>query len=72
MAGASGEFLRALFQDTLEMLALTWSSFRRYDTGRLEKAAALGHSIHKQEKELTARLLAARRTRRASGSSLAT
>lgn len=59
MSLAAAEFLRALFQDTLEMLSLTWSSFRRYDAGRLEKAAALGHSIHKQEKELSARLLAA-------------
>lgn len=59
MSTGSVESLRALFQDTLEMLALTWSSFRRHDPSRLEKAAALGRSIHKLEKELTARLLAA-------------
>lgn len=59
MTIASGDSLRALFQDTLEMLSLTWSSFRRHDPSRLEKAAALGRSIHKLEKELTAHLLGA-------------
>jgi Na+/phosphate symporter len=41
------------------MLALTWASFRRHDPSRLEKAAALGRSIHRLEKEVTARLLTA-------------
>lgn len=58
MTIAAAESLRALFQDTLEMLSLTWESFRRDDPSRLDKAAALGRSIHKLEKELTARFLA--------------
>jgi Na+/phosphate symporter len=54
-----GETLRPMFEDAIEMLALTWSSFRRHDTAALETAAALGRAIHKREKELTERLVAA-------------
>lgn len=59
MSIAAAESIRSLFQDTLEMLALTWASFRRHDASRLDKAAALGSAIHKAEKELTTRLLGA-------------
>jgi Na+/phosphate symporter len=54
-----GETLRPMFQDAIEMLGLTWSSFRRHDPAALETAAALGRTIHKREKELTERLVAA-------------
>ncbi len=58
MATASAELLLPMFQDTLEMLALTEASFQRHDPAGLELAAALGRSIHKREKDLTERLLA--------------
>jgi Na+/phosphate symporter len=50
--------LLPLFQDAIEMLALTRASFRRHDRRGLDTAAALGRSIHKREKELTELLLA--------------
>jgi len=58
MASVSGDAIRPMFQDALEMLRLTWASFRRPDVSALEKAATLGESIHTREKELTRLLLA--------------
>lgn len=58
MASVSGDGIRPMFQDALEMLRLTWASFRRHDVSALEKAATLGESIHAREKELTRLLLA--------------
>ncbi len=58
MASVSGDAIRPMFQDALEMLRLTWASFRRHDVSALEKAAMLGESIHAREKELTRLLLA--------------
>lgn len=58
MASVSGDGIRPMFQDALEMLRLTWASFRRHDVSALEKAAMLGESIHAREKELTRLLLA--------------
>ena len=58
MATISPDLLRPLFQDALEMLSLTWSSFRRHDAAALDKAEALGRGIHEREKELTEGLLA--------------
>lgn len=58
MATQTEEELRALFQDALEMLGLTWQSFRRYEVAALERADALGRQIHAREKELTRRLVA--------------
>jgi len=59
MTTASGELLRPLFQDAIEMLSLTCASFRRHDAKTLDTAASLGRSIHKREKELTEHLLGA-------------
>jgi phosphate uptake regulator len=59
MATASAELLQPMFQDALEMLALTWAAFRRHDAAGRDLAAALGRSIHKREKDLTERLLTA-------------
>lgn len=53
------ENLRPLFQDALEMLSLTWRSFRAHDARPLDTAEALGRGIHKREKELTEGLVAA-------------
>ena len=58
MAIASGELTLPLFDDAVEMLALTVQAFLRGDSAPLDAAAALGRSIHKREKELTERLLA--------------
>jgi len=58
MSGTSIESLHALFQDTLEMLSLTWASFRRHDAAALAKAESLGRDVHRREKELTQRFLA--------------
>ncbi|HET7876418.1 MAG TPA: hypothetical protein VFN71_12940 [Methylomirabilota bacterium] len=59
MATLAADLLLPMFQDTLEMLGLTWVSFRHHDPARLEIAEALGRSIHKREKDLTERLLGA-------------
>lgn len=59
MTTPHAEPLRALFEDTLAMLALAWASFRRSDPAGLAKAEALGRDVHQREKELTRRLLAA-------------
>ncbi len=59
MSPSAGDPLVSMFQDALEMLSLTWASFRRHDPAALDKAAALGRDIHKREKDLTERLLVA-------------
>lgn len=59
MGTTSTEALRGLFGDTLEMLRLTWASFRRHDASTLAKAEALGRDVHRREKELTQDFLAA-------------
>lgn len=51
------EELRELFDETLEMLRLTWTSFRRHERAALDKAEALGRAVHRREKELTQRFL---------------
>ena len=56
---ASGDPLLSMFQDVLEMLALTRASFKRHDPAALDKAAALGRDIHKREPDLTEQLLTA-------------
>ena len=56
---ASGDPLLSMFQDVLEMLALTRASFKRHDPAALDKAAALGRDIHKREQDLTEQLLTA-------------
>jgi Na+/phosphate symporter len=53
-----GDPLLSMFQDVLEMLALTWTSFGRHDAAALDKASALGRDIHGREKSLTEQLLA--------------
>ena len=58
MSAISPDLLRPLFQDALEMLSLTWSSFRRHDSPALDKAESLARGIHAREKELTEGLLA--------------
>jgi Na+/phosphate symporter len=55
----AADLLRPMFRDVIEMLDLACAAFRRQDAAGLEVAAALGHAVHKQEKELTERLLAA-------------
>jgi len=59
MDGATIDLLLPMFQDAVEMLALTRASFRAYDSGRVEVAIAIGRSLHKRERELTERLVAA-------------
>jgi Na+/phosphate symporter len=59
MMDRTAELLLPMFQDTIEMLSLSWASFRLGDPGQVDVAAALGRAIHKHEKELTERLLAA-------------
>ncbi len=59
MATPSSDLLLPMFQDVLEMLSLSWASFRRHDAASLGVAEALGRGIHKREKELTERLLTA-------------
>lgn len=59
MAISCGDLPLPMFQDTLEMLALVRTSFRGHDPAALDLAAALGRTVHKQEKDLTERLLAA-------------
>ena len=59
MVTSAGDALLPMFQDVIEMLALTRVSFNRHDAAGRETAAALGRSIHKREKELTQELLAA-------------
>jgi Na+/phosphate symporter len=54
----TGELLYPMFQDALEMLALTRASFLEPDDGILDTASALGRSVHKQETELTETLIA--------------
>jgi Na+/phosphate symporter len=51
------DLLRPMFRDTLEMLSLAWSAFKRQDATGLDLADALGEAIHKHEQELTERLL---------------
>jgi len=58
MAIASGDLTLPLFDDAVEMLALTSRAFHERDATALDSAATLGLSIHKREKELTERLLA--------------
>ena len=58
MTTSSADSLRVLFQDALEMLALTRASFRRHDAAALAKAETLGRDVHLREKELTQRFLA--------------
>ena len=55
---ASGDLLRPMFRDVIEMLDLACAAFRRRDVTGLDVAASLGQAVHKQEKELTERLLA--------------
>jgi Na+/phosphate symporter len=59
MTGPSAEAIQGLFQDTLEMLRLTWASFRRHDAQGLGKAEVLARDVHQREKDLTRRLLGA-------------
>jgi len=59
VVSGGNEALRALFEETLEMLSVTWASFRRHDAQALDRAALLGRGIHKREKELTQLLLRA-------------
>jgi phosphate uptake regulator len=57
MMSPTGELLYPMFQDALEMLTLTRSSFLDPDDAMLDTASALGRSVHKQENELTEGLL---------------
>jgi Na+/phosphate symporter len=50
--------LQTVFDEAIDMLSLTGASFRRHDPQMLEPAEALGRSIHKREKDLTALLVA--------------
>jgi len=59
MAHTTADLLLPMFHDAVEMLSLTRASFRRYDAAQVDVAMALGRAIHKQERELTERLLAA-------------
>jgi Na+/phosphate symporter len=59
MTGSFADAIHALFQDTLEMLGLVWTSFRRHDSAALAKAETLARDVHQREKELTQRLVAA-------------
>jgi len=59
MGASTGDLLLPMFRDALQMLSLTWESFHGRDPGKMDMAAVLGGAIHKQEKELTERLLAA-------------
>lgn len=45
--------LQAMSQQTLEMLELTWKSFRKQYTPPLELAEKLGREVHQREKALT-------------------
>jgi Na+/phosphate symporter len=57
--------LRAMSRQTLEMLELTWKSFRKQDMGPLELAEKLGREVHQREKALTE--LAVKRSARQAG-----
>lgn len=59
MMSPTGELLYPMFQDALEMLALTRASFLDADGAVLDTASALGRSVHKRENELTEGLLTA-------------
>lgn len=59
MMSPTGELLYPMFQDALEMLALTRASFLETDGAVLDTASALGRSVHKRENELTEGLLTA-------------
>jgi hypothetical protein len=61
MTPSTAELLLPMFRDTLEMLSLTWASFRTHDLSAVDVAASLGRIVHKHEKELTERLIAAPR-----------
>jgi phosphate uptake regulator len=58
MVSPAAELLYPMFQDALEMLALTRTCFLEHDLDALNTASALGRSVHKQENELTEGLLA--------------
>lgn len=58
MVSPAVEQLYPMFQDALEMLALTRTSFLEHDLEALNTASALGRSVHKRENELTEGLLA--------------
>ncbi len=58
MTHATADLLLPMFRDVIEMLMLVSQSFRHFDEGKVETAAALGRAVHKHEKELTERLLA--------------
>ncbi len=58
MTSTPGDLLLPMFEDVLQMLALTRASFNRHDAAGLETAASLGRGVHKREKELTQELLA--------------
>lgn len=51
------EHVHAMFQDVLEMFALTRTSFRQHDAAGLDKAETLGRDVHQRENDLTERLL---------------
>ena len=57
MINATVDLLLPMFEDALQMLTLTRSSFHRYDPGSAEIAGALGQSLHKRERELTEHLV---------------
>jgi hypothetical protein len=58
MTTVSVDLLLPLFSDVVDMVTLTWSSFRTRDLGPLDGAAALRRRVHAREKELTEGLLA--------------
>jgi Na+/phosphate symporter len=60
MTQAVSVLLQTTFDEAIEMLSLAWASFRRHDAPTLERAEALGRSIHKREKDLTELLVAGR------------
>jgi phosphate uptake regulator len=58
MVSPAAELLYPMFQDALEMLALTRGCFLEHDPASLNTASALGRSVHKRENELMEGLLA--------------
>ena len=58
MTTVSVDLLLPVFSDVVDMLTLTWSSFRSRELGPLDGAAALRRRVHAREKELTEGLLA--------------
>jgi len=57
MVSPAAELLYPMFQDALEMLALTRGCFLEHDPASLNTASALGRSVHKRENELIEGLL---------------